>query len=687
MTAGRVPAYGLAAMLGLTLALWCFPWPMLLGCWPRFLPQDLDDPLQHMVGQRYFFNMPWHWPLLRADRLDAPDGTSIAFTDSAPLEAIVLKLVHGIWPVEQGITLYQALSWILQPVACVFALRGLRARSGAVAIAGAIFALSMPTWLIRLWHTALAGHFVLLFALGFYFRATDTAAAPAHRRRGLWWLAAMTPVSLLLHPYLAAMVGLILAACALTRVIGRNADALEGVGAVAAGGAGMVGLGWIFAYFGQGVSGGYGSYSMNALSPFWPAQSFFMPWVTSAQIDATGASAFEGYQYLGAGLIALMVAVFASRAGRAACLAGLRRHAGLVVICIAATLFALSNQAFAGHVRLWGTNWVPPLAGQLRSNGRLFWIPTYSILLGLIAVCPVAWPPAAGTILLACAGLQFVDSIPLRAVDSSSERRMMNAPYPEQIALGRIMDHYTMLMAEPRQECTAWIKPSLMMPLALAAQRGMTTNTMYAARYPATLRCPEARTTSTPLPPDALGITPGFSRPWMVTWRRSGARCGRLGDYMVCGRQNDPLIAALPQYDLPEMPIGQSLPTSQNGQGALWLGPGWATPEGWGAWSLGHNAQLALRPPEGLRHIVLTLRLHAAGPESGIKPVDLIVGGTVVAHWMVPGHDVTFSAPIDLPETPTPIVAVSLRIPDLMQPPGDSRWIGVGLSSIRIDQQ
>ena len=105
-------AYGLAGLLGLAAALSMFPAWALVGGLPTGRPPRADFA-QHVVGQLYFVGAGWHWPLLVDRRLDDGfGGTNIAFTDSIPLVAIVLKLLHPLCPgVRQSISLYQAAAW------------------------------------------------------------------------------------------------------------------------------------------------------------------------------------------------------------------------------------------------------------------------------------------------------------------------------------------------------------------------------------------------------------------------------------------------------------------------------------------------------------------------------------------------------------------------------------------------
>ena len=121
-------------------------------------------------------------------------------TDSIPLVALPLKLFRA-WlpPGFSAIQFWLAFSYLMQPIAAVFALRSSGETKLLPAIAVTLFSISMPTFIFRHPHVALSSHFVLLFALGSYFLTTRG------RRSSHWLPPVMLPVSLLTHPYVAVM--------------------------------------------------------------------------------------------------------------------------------------------------------------------------------------------------------------------------------------------------------------------------------------------------------------------------------------------------------------------------------------------------------------------------------------------------------------------------------------------------
>src|SRR5437868_11450027 len=117
-------AYSLALVVGLSVTLYVFPLRVIFASDSFDHPVLGMDAAVHVIGQRYFIQAQWSWPLLVVKSLVPPDGTNVAFTDSIPLIALVTKVFRHLLP--KGFTsvfLWLAICWILQPIAAVFALR------------------------------------------------------------------------------------------------------------------------------------------------------------------------------------------------------------------------------------------------------------------------------------------------------------------------------------------------------------------------------------------------------------------------------------------------------------------------------------------------------------------------------------------------------------------------------------
>ena len=144
-------------------------------------PSDIDwllasrDPAQHFLGWVFFRNDSWHWPLTFTQDLLYPTGTSIAYTDSIPLFAIVFKLFSPVLPARfQYFGLYIFLSFILQffwgaKLGQLFSRNSLFCATAS----GLLFMLAPPLNLRVHGHIALTSHWLILASIWSYIRLSN----------------------------------------------------------------------------------------------------------------------------------------------------------------------------------------------------------------------------------------------------------------------------------------------------------------------------------------------------------------------------------------------------------------------------------------------------------------------------------------------------------------------------------
>jgi len=359
------------------------------------------DSAQHYLGSVYFLNEPWQWPPGLMTRFgDTP--TSVVFVDAIPLVAFAAKLFglkanlqyFGLWMVA----CHALAGWFGARLLQRLGLGGIAAVMGAL-----LFAMS-PALLLRAYgHEALMGHFLVLAAL-------ERALAP-WRWRG--WLV-LTAVAVLVHPYMAAMVGLLGLGAGLSAVVERTVGPSRLVAQGAISFAVLWCVAWAAGYFvgaGELSAAGHGIFSSNLLTwidpmdwaafnrrydtgtPYSSEWSRYLP----AQQQATGGQ-YEGFAYLGAGLIALAVlaalASFASavmrrdvRAVQAEPIPRVR-WAFVLLACVALALLAISARPSIGaHViaEIPLSPRVQRALGVFRASGRFIWPLTYLLMAWAIA--------------------------------------------------------------------------------------------------------------------------------------------------------------------------------------------------------------------------------------------------------------------------------------------------------------
>jgi hypothetical protein len=527
-------AYGLAFGLGLLAVAWMMPRWALTGGLPPGAP-PVADFAQQVVAQRYFLTQGWQWPLLHVERLIAPAGINLAFADGNPLASLAAKLFQPLLPpFVQVATVWLALCWLLQPPAAVFALRGLGERRVWPAIVVAVMALSQPVFLWRIWHNSLASQFAILAMLGLYFRAVAGAGW------AMWSASLVTTLLLLVHPYLMVMAMAVLAAVPLTLVARRQKAWRKAAACLGAAVAAVLLVAVLLGYTSGNSPGGYGVFSMNLASPFWPARSGLFPGVPVTAEDATGGQR-ESYNYLGAGLWLLLLAALTRPHD---ILAAVKRHAGLSSVLVALTLLALSQRVYLFHTEIWHVRTAVGLLQPLRASGRLFWVVTYTLLIGGAVVLLRGRPRAAMFCLPVAAALQVADGAAIRARDRTMLREPASFMFdPAQVRA--VLRTHTRLTILPPFGCTPGHDLGVMQPLWLAAETRMATNTMYLARGNVVRACGlDAAFSHAPGPGEVVMVQPGFvtaaMRAPIAQW------CRQAGAYAICAADLPTLAGLAP---------------------------------------------------------------------------------------------------------------------------------------------
>ncbi len=532
-------AYGGACAIGSGLVLYVFPQSFLFP--PSLQTQALEgDMAQHVIGQRYFIADAWRWPLLTARNLNTPEGVNIAFTDSIPLMALILKLLAGLLPSGfHGVGLWYGLSWLLQPVAGVWCIRAAGERRLLPALCMAVVVISVPAWWARYGHAALTGHFLLLTGLGAYFVLVRHGGT-------LRWLAvgALQAGALLTHPYLWLMTMSLLTAVPVTLGL-RHRRGWRG----AAVGWLLIGLACLLAmytlgYLGTRAPGGFGRYGLNVLSPFWPAHSWLMP-VNLARVDARGSDGWEGYNYLGAGVLlgVVLVALLNGRWIRE----GLRRHPGLVLVLLGLTVMALSNEIAIGNRVVVNLYRPLPILEQTRGSARFFWPVAYALALGvMVGLARLPRRAIRAVLLLGVTGLQFVDATRLRDGLSAHLAYAVKPWTIDAEALRPIFAAHRSLTLLPRWFCmpsedVAGQQAMELEVLALASETALPANTMYVARWRRLPRCNDQALARAPLRSGEIRVLLPSVRDVYAPLVPDSARiCRPVGTLTVCGRSEAP---------------------------------------------------------------------------------------------------------------------------------------------------
>lgn len=607
-------SYLLAAILGLAVCLSIYGVPFVLGTSP-FWQAPHADQMQALTGWYGFAHDEWRLPLFDVKTLRYPEGANIIFTDSIPLLALLMKPLVSFLP--DGFHYFGwwfALCFAMQSVAAVALLREWGIRDWLSLSAGAVLALSMPSWLIRHHHMALCGQFLVIFGILLYTR-TQRSESPG-RMSAAW--TALAVASLLIHIYLLAMVMALMAAAIMQRAWSHRRQwrvewkMILAIPLLAAGS--VLGVALLSGHFrGEAVedaSKGYGKYSMNLLQPWYPQGSVQLP-LPLPVFDATGGQ-YEGFNYLGAGalFLVLMTLAFAGRQWKPA----LRHNVFLLLALALLTLFALSNRVYWGKTAVLKYR-IPHVIEKpveiFRSSGRFFWPVGYVLVLGSLALLARErrqrrW---LGAVLVAAPLVQWIDATPARAFPYEDTRTLPPAPISAPMWEPIIAEH-KFVRVYPGFFCGPVENHRLSQELQLlSARSGVPVSTVFMARQVEDCTVERERLeTLDPGDDDLVVYLPPLAWPSAALAFPDPADCREFPLGLVCSkrfrqatfarlRDADPTESYFRQVNthLPPPPTiepgrpfevagGESLPPM--------LGAGWYPPEHDGVWMRGARALL-----------------------------------------------------------------------------------------------
>ena len=271
-------------------------------CVDWILNNPSPDPSQHYLGWVFYRRSGWHLPYLGANYSAIyPYRTSILYTDSIPLLAVVCKLLGGVLPAcFQYLGLWGLFCYAMQgglAQALIARIGGVRPQDTAknwASVLGAGVLVLFPALNIRMFaHTALAANWLVLLALYLWLRSDELM--PTTRRACLIW-GGMGLLCAGIHLYYLPMVGLVLVGYAVRRTLQKRGPAavLAPIAAFCAAALAELVLLGAFAVNFAGYSNGY----LSGADYF----GLFVPWL---------AQSWEQNVYAGIGTsLAVVLAVF-----------------------------------------------------------------------------------------------------------------------------------------------------------------------------------------------------------------------------------------------------------------------------------------------------------------------------------------------------------------------------------------
>ena len=491
-------------------------------CRGGYMEKDIQ---QHYAGWLFYRSSAPGWPLGVTQAINAPQGVSVAYTDSIPLLAVLCRpLAAALGGTFQYFGWFTLVCFALQGGFAAL-LCGLFAEGLAAPLAGSLVFAASPILLERAFrHTSLGAQWLVLAALYCYFVCRRQSRFAS---RGLF---VINILAVGIHPYFLPMtyavtLALLLAYAVKQRQWLRPALFLGGNMLCTAA------LGWALGLlYGTATSGGqalYGYFAMN-LNALWnPAgvNGVLYSRLLPAQNQVGGN--YDAFAYLGLGVLAALPVVVVS--ARRHILGAVRRHWALCAVCAVLTAFAVSNVITANGVTL-ATLPLPAsfikLFSVFRSGGRLFW-PVY-YLLTLAAFAGLARLPRGAVWVTLFAAVQLWDVSPalFQRHDAMQAAQVTDA-FPSELD----SDFWQSAAQYRHIESVQGMQADSLHLALWAADNGMTTNDPFAARYDETALAAERQTAL-----DALDAgTPqndtlylfedegAFCRPWNRSRRWPGA--------------------------------------------------------------------------------------------------------------------------------------------------------------------
>lgn len=470
-----------AAYIGLVFG------PAFVSGHSSFWRTDAEDITQYMAGFNMYFSAPWRFPLLAFDSLNFPHGTRSTFVDAVPLYALLLKLlVPASWAPFNPYGAWVALCFVLQAVGAWWIARELGARSWSFLLSLTFMLLTMPALLSRIGHTSLMSHWIVLFAIALYLRGS---------RRGMLatvgWSVLLVS-AFYVNVYLFTMASAIYAAAIVFslqrhRLLpgGWAGASLRTLAAAA------LPVGALLATLpltllplepgGVTREWGFGYYSMNLLSPF--AGGYIVRLTVPV-----GPGQYEGFNYLGLGILAALTLVLSKSEPRVRLKRMLVHHAALAWLMAFFVVYALSSQIYLAETQI-ATVTYPGLAGavtsQFRASGRFFWPVGYLLLVALWWL--IYRQGANKRFMVVAVALTALQAADLTQVFRSLQSTLARPPavhLRHEAWNAAIPEHIRSLYFYPKFKCAKNLAQTSLLPtMHYASVRGLNLNTGYIARY------------------------------------------------------------------------------------------------------------------------------------------------------------------------------------------------------------
>jgi hypothetical protein len=682
-------------------------------------PQNLSwifgrfDPPQHYLGWVFYRASPWQFPIGASPYFGMDISSSIVFTDSIPLMAIIFKIASSMLPKDyQYIGIWLLICFVLQSY-FAWKILSLISNNYWIKLFGTGLLAFAPPMLWRLstpsgTQAALAAHFLILAAI-------FLALCKEPRKINFSWIILLC-VSLLTHFYLFFMVGMIWISDLLDRVLCQKTKSFKYAIAEIAIAFLLVFLcAWQAGYFliraSSGVESGYGFFKLNLLSPFDPnGWSYFLPTIP---IPTTWG---EGFNYLGLGAIFLLALSLISLLfgmskseyrAKINLLRVISRHIFLIACLFFLYLDALTNNIGIGmlEVKYDIPSFLYAPLNVLRSSARMYWPIHYSLVIASIYIVYKVFPRNVVITLLGATLL-------MQVIDTKNGWTSIRQSLRQDVQLGNYSQdlkdqfwrnaalHYKKIILIPAKSQSAkWVQFA-----SLAAQNNMQTNSVYFARTD-DKKVELANRSLLQIIKDGAYDSESlyifeerFLIPILATAQPNDL-VAKVDEFYVlapkykeCAECKQPSVNHLLSLNslAPSMGVSFGFSTKAEDKfSPFYLGGGWSWQESWGVWSDGSNALLNLSWPNiKPNSISLIYKAFVVSQSHPALTINVYVNGVFNSQITTSNFDNNkITIPITDEMLKSKFLSIEFKLANpkapvaLMAENSDKRLLGIGLVS------
>lgn len=361
------------------------------------------------IGWEYYRQSPWHFPFGLVDGLIFPEQLSITYTDSIPIAALICKIFSSILPQTfQYLGIWGILTYALQGAVSALLLYDVIGNRRFSIVGSVFFSLSTPMIGRMYAHLALAFHALILISIWLFFQREKLW----NKKRQVWLWTLVMSLAATIHIYFVPMV----LCFAFFFYVDEALSKKRWKCFIKLGIPLIITLLIMYAFGDFYGTPKYASTHFGELNS--KLNAFFIPANTSTiksllGLEETYRSDWEGYAYLGAGVIVLLVMVFVSIVANKHFEIFKSRTAVLFIsISLVFLLVATEPEFSIGEFKVLTLHFpekVENILAIFRANGRFMWPVMYLIMVFGLKYAHRYWRKAGFIIIMLCLILQIFD--------------------------------------------------------------------------------------------------------------------------------------------------------------------------------------------------------------------------------------------------------------------------------------